>query len=349
MNGLQKRIRTFAWISLVFVYLVITAGSIVRMTGSGMGCPDWPKCFGYTIPPTSVDQVTWTPERDFEKGQMIVHEWEGEERMLVAIGDFKTDAEFNTDNWKLYEKHDYSIFNPTHTWIEFINRLIGALTGVPVLILFVLSLVQGIRKKQWVNFLLAAGVLFMLGFEAWLGKLVVDGNLIPGSITIHMFGSMVLVLLLLLIIRRKGGHRVSLSPAGKWLLLGAFALTLLQILLGTQVREEIDIIAKSGLDREFWVSELPNIFLIHRSFSWVVLILTLGWLWISWKAGVKMREMLLAFLLLDLQIIAGVVLSYAGMPAFLQPVHLVGGILLFGVLWSAFLKLGKQKEISRSA
>ena len=349
MNGLQKRIRTFAWISLVFVYLVITAGSVVRMTGSGMGCPDWPKCFGYTIPPTSVDQVTWTPERAFEKGQMIVHEWEGEERMLVAIGDFTADTEFNADNWKLYEKHDYSIFNPTHTWIEFINRLIGALTGVPVLILFVLSLVQGIRKKQWINFLLAAGVLFMLGFEAWLGKLVVDGNLIPGSITIHMFGSMVLVLLLLLIIRRKSEHRVSLSPAGKWLLLGAFVLTLLQILLGTQVREEIDIIAKSGLDREFWVSELPNIFLIHRSFSWVVLILTLGWLWISWKAGVRMREMLLAFLLMDLQIIAGVVLSYAGMPAFLQPIHLVGGILLFGVLWSAFLKLGKQQEINRSA
>ena len=59
-------------ISLSLVYLVIAAGSIVRMTGSGMGCPDWPKCFGYLIPPTEKSQLKWKPLSSYKKGQIII-------------------------------------------------------------------------------------------------------------------------------------------------------------------------------------------------------------------------------------------------------------------------------------
>lgn len=56
-----------ASVTLVLLYLVIIAGSIVRATGSGMGCPDWPKCFGYYIPPTNPAQIEFQESHEYKK------------------------------------------------------------------------------------------------------------------------------------------------------------------------------------------------------------------------------------------------------------------------------------------
>ena len=123
-------LRRLLQISLVLTFLVITAGSVVRMTGSGMGCPDWPKCFGLVIPPTQISQVTWNSNKFFNRGQMIIYD----NKLLVAKESFWTDNNFVPLRWKNYDRHDYSIFNPIHTWIEYINRLLGALLGIPILL-----------------------------------------------------------------------------------------------------------------------------------------------------------------------------------------------------------------------
>ena len=197
---MKNRFPAIVKVTLISLYLIFLAGSIVRMTGSGMGCPDWPKCFGYYIPPTSEEQITWQPNSTYEEGIIIIKN----EVLYVAERKVNTSSVFDETNWEEYTKHEYATFNKFHTWVEYINRLITVLSGFIFLFLLAGSL-KFRKENKWIPILSFIAFFFML-VEAFLGKMVVDSNLKPTMITVHMvIGLLIigLILRLLFIIREE--------------------------------------------------------------------------------------------------------------------------------------------------
>ncbi len=336
MNAMKKHFRTAAKVTLILVYLVIIAGASVRMTGSGMGCPDWPKCFGYYIPPTDIEQLLWAPGKEFAKGTVIIRE----EKLLVAKSDLKTADEFNAENWQVYTKHDYAEFNPTHTWIEYINRLCGALSGLGTLVMAVFSLGFWSTRKSVT--LLSWLCVFLMGFQAWLGATVVFSVLNPVKITTHMLVALLIVGLLLYLIRMvspRVQNRLRVPMFGAMLKF-SLLLTVVQVIIGTQVRQFVDVQVKAlGYENMHMIlNDATLSFYVHRTFSIVVVAVNLYILWLNHKQKLGFEKVNWIFAVLLLEVISGIAMSYAGFPFGTQTIHLVMASILFGLQYYVVLE-----------
>ena len=331
-------------ISLVLIYLVIIAGAIVRMTGSGMGCPDWPKCFGYLIPPTEKSELIFSSFHDYNKGEMIIL---NSEKLYSATNDFKSNEAIDLNNWSLFDKHDYVVYDPLHTWVEYINRLIGALAGIPILLFTLISVYywRDYKHRTLISILTVLG----MGFQAWLGKTVVDSNLAPYKITIHMLMALVIVgLILSLIIHTKKSKSVN-NKLFKNLIIFSITLTLIQVVLGTQVREFVDEKVKLiGYDKANWLTDVPIKFYIHRSFSIIVLIVNFYLLYLNKKLRLEFNKVNYIILLIGVEILTGILMYYFDFPVLSQPIHLVIATIIFGLQFYILLEYWlRSKSINK--
>jgi len=340
---MKTRFRTLTKIALVLIYCVIVAGAVVRMTGSGMGCPDWPKCFGYYIPPTEGSQLLFEANRSYDKGMMILLD---QEAFLIAKSDFISGEKFNATDWEVYSKHDYTTYNPVHTWVEYINRLIGALSGIPILIFTVLAFWFW-KKNKWIP-VISVLTLFGMGFQAWLGKTVVDSNLAPYKITIHMVMALLIVAFILyLIFASKTTYKQQTYHKRFYnILLLALGLSLVQIILGTQVRQYIDEQTKLiGYQKSLWLASPDINFYIHRSTSILVLVLN-GYLWhLNRSKALGFNKVKLVIYCVILEAFTGILMYYFDFPFLSQPLHLVIASILFGIqCYILFECLHKKRE-----
>ncbi len=340
---MKKRFPLLVKISLISVYVIFLAGAVVRMTGSGMGCPDWPKCFGYYIPPTDESQITWQSNTSFSKGMIIIKN----ETLFVAQHDIKTSDVFNPSFWKKYTKHNYAKFNKYHTWTEYINRLSSAVAGVFFLLLIVSSVKFWKENKEIT--LLSFAAFFLMLFEAWLGKTVVDSHLKPTIITIHMVAGLVIVALMLrlLFIVSVKNSTLKHHPFFSKLLLFAAAFSLIQIAFGTQVRQFIDEQVKQfGFENKNYSLLNPSFkFYFHRSFTIAIVLVNLGMFYLNQfhNLGYKLVNWIVGIIFLET--LTGILMYYASFPLGTQATHLLGGAILFGLQFYLWLQ-SRDKEIS---
>jgi len=293
-NAFQKVALTtvFATLFLIFV------GGLVRASGAGLGCPDWPKCFGQWIPPFSVSELP--------------------------------------------SGFDPSQFNAIKMWTEYINRIIGVLIGLLIIATSLLSLRYRKDKPSITVTSFAALVLVIV--QGWLGGQVVRSGLQDWIITIHMLLAMVIVSLLVFATFKAFVDHLNLQMDEKvrkhvlYFTLIMLVASLFQMLLGTQVREAIDMVVKMnpGLPREQWLERVGFIDHFHRTTSWSLLILAIYKAWFLSKHPINTAMMKTAagvILMVFLQVLLGIGLAYLGMPAAFQVLHLfIAALLVSGLI-----------------
>ena len=313
------RYRRVAWVTIAAVYFLILVGATVRASGAGMGCPDWPTCFGRWIPPVSESQLPANYQE-----------------IYGGLGYADTQ------------------FNALKTWTEYTNRLVGVSIGLMIFATTVFAWFCRQHDPRIFHASLAA--FFMVGFQGWLGARVVASNLQPGMITLHMLVALAIVAVLLFALARARRGMMAAQPVSHidrryekslYVILG---ITLVQVILGTEVREMTDFISREQGEamRRSWIDFMPRLFYVHSRFAIVVLLANL---WLAWLLARSLgwqhlltRLQIAGLLIVALAVFSGLTLGQLGMPAVIQPAHLLAASLLFGLQFLSWMSYRHARE-----
>jgi cytochrome c oxidase assembly protein subunit 15 len=294
------RFQRLALWTTALTYFLILVGGLVRASGAGLGCPDWPRCFGSWIPPLSAAELP--------------------------------------------PAFDRTQFNPVLMWTEYLNRLLGVTVGFFIFATLVVAVRDHRHTPRILWPTLAAFVL--VGFEGWLGGMVVAHELASWIVTVHLVVALIIVSLLLYatLYAFFGGARSSAPhrrAALAWTTLVLIVITLGQIALGAQVRGGIDDAIAAGSARSTALAAVGDYDRWHREGALVVLGLVLIVVLQVWNrygseiALVRAASVVVALVVTQLSV--GVSLAYAGLTPAAQVAHLTAASLLLGAQTVMFL------------
>jgi cytochrome c oxidase assembly protein subunit 15 len=342
----EKRFVKTNFVTIIVLFLVIIAGGVVRSTGSGMGCPDWPRCFNRIIPPTDISQLPQGYEQHYIEGRAKKNERFA--KIVEFFGDKEMAYKLRTDKSILQHEE----FNVAKTWTEYINRLVGVVSGFCLLFTAIYSYTYLKSKSTIVVWSVVN--LFVVVLQAWLGSIVVSTNLMPWIITVHMLLAIVIVCISIytyykaITLRNKTILVNRSLGVLKILAIVSILVMLVQVVIGTGVREEVDLLTGSTVARTDFITTIGQQFEIHRWLAYCSLILVIVLFFLvrtSFNSASKQYKFaLIALILVGIQMLSGIILARFAIPAFAQTTHLVVATLLFGAQFYLMLLLNKQRH-----
>jgi heme a synthase len=312
-------------------------GGLVRATGSGMGCPDWPKCFGKIAPPTS---EKFLPENYKEifltKRKKKIDKFI---QLLNKIG-LKEKAAAIQNNPDLLIAHP---FDATTAYIEYVNRLFGVLSGFLMLITTFFAFTW--RKNNVRIPVYTVLALIMVIFNGWLGSIVVDTNLFSGLVSLHFIFAFAAIAFLLLAYNQLRIYQIPKVQYLKPLLTAGLILSTIQIFSGISIRALVEQTLGENASLTAFL-ELGAGFAFHRYFSAIVFLL---FLYMSYQVYKQKNNSLLSkhihllTILSFLQIATGAINITFSLPAASQVIHITLGALLFVFSFNALIIFNKNQ------
>ena len=308
--------------------MLFVLGGIVRATGSGMGCPDWPKCFGEYIPPTTASDLPDNYKEIFLNERL--KKTERFAALLHKIGMHEKAEEVLAYD-ALKEAHE---FNVGKAYTEYVNRLWGALTGILVLLNLIAAFkfIKTHKKVFWLTVFGFGAVMI----NALIGAVVVNANLLGGIVTIHFLAAFAAISFFMLArfqLNKPEPIQV-LGQRFKSIALLFLVLISVQLILGTQVREAYDLMEATGKKLSINnIHELGGAFNGHRTLALLSLIfafLQFNELKVKHKAEIKLLKLAKWMLwIVLLQIVFGSLIIMTDLSAISKLFHISFGAALF--------------------
>tara|TARA_B100001027_G_scaffold74356_2_gene50770 strand:+ start:5508 stop:6425 length:918 start_codon:yes stop_codon:yes gene_type:complete len=283
--------------STILSYLLIFVGGLVRVSGSGLGCPDWPKCFGRWVPPTSIEQI---PAHIDSTAFNIVLAWieYGNRTLGVIVG--ISILLMSVIALIYFRKNNKILFSSLLSlFLVISNGGLGAIVVSSILNPFIVSL----------HMILALFLVSVLSYTTIESYKIIDTN---------KFTNMYL------------SKKISTSLILLWIFI------VIEILLGTGIRTNIELIAIDNplFTKGELLSSLNSYKYLHSilGFSLLFLSIYLCYLFKDDFLGLSKQLVLFIFGMIMFQIFLGELMIFFELPQLTRLFHTWGSSWLVGII-----------------